>query len=283
MTPCVRTCPAVAREARSTARDVRDNCTHVSSSARGDGGGDAAWLQPCSKHAWLLLATCARHVHISPWARARSGGPRHVAFAQMAEAKRAKHARLNSLRCNLPFMSQSALAAVLKAAREEKLLAATRRDIREARDADCQQMTPYGKLHKGFPVMLKTGRSLQLEIQSPQAMLWHMRVHNSSFADLISRTYAAKPCTRVQPWRLLLYSDEILPGSALAYNATRKSWGWYWSIMELGPQILSNEDPKRVGKLPHVVMRAWVLGCRKFGPARLHLDYGSVVARSCSS
>eukprot|EP00959_Pyramimonas_sp_CCMP1952_P316946 6634089-Pyramimonas_sp.AAC.1 len=41
-----------------------------------------------------------------------------------------------------------------------------------------------------------------------------------------------------------------MPGNALAQTLHMKCWGWYWSILELGPTTLSNEDATRATQTP---------------------------------
>ena len=46
----------------------------------------------------------------------------------------------------------------------------------------------------------------------------------------------------LEPWRLVLYADEILPGNQLVYTSGRKLWGFYWSVLEWGSAALADED-----------------------------------------
>ena len=154
-----------------------------------------------------------------------------------------KLARLGKLRQKLPFISQQALSTLLHAAESEDLPAASsRNDIRAARDVATQQLTPYGPLHQKMRVASTNSQPLDLEIQHPAAMLHYICSHSKCFSDLISRTFEKNPSSPSSPWRLVLYTDEILPGNQLAYKTARKLWGVYWSILELGIAALSDED-----------------------------------------
>ena len=150
----------------------------------------------------------------------------------------AKLARLQSLRSRLPYVSQSALSQILQLAEQEQLPEeCSRNDVRKARNAVVEERTPYGTLHQTITV-----DGNPLEVQHPFAMLWHSCASSASVSGLISRAFAASPCTLSMPWSLILYADEILPGNQLAYKNKRKMWRIYWTILNLGSAALSDEE-----------------------------------------
>ena len=154
-----------------------------------------------------------------------------------------KIAKLQSLRTRLPYISQSALSQILQIAEHEELPgSSTRKDIRRARDETVAQMTPYGPLHQKITIPTSNGTDLDVEVQHPCAMLWHLCAKSQCFSELVSRTMASNPCTILEPWNLMLYADEILPGNQLAYKNARKMWGMYWTIVNWGSATLSDED-----------------------------------------
>ena len=164
----------------------------------------------------------------------------------MAAAPAAKRIRtselefqeIRRLRGRLPFITQSALAAVLKIAATEELPKVTNRHhIRKARDFLAKEETPFGALHQTISV----GGGVQLEIQHPAAMLYYAVKSSPAFGALIERKLGTHPCSLATPWRLCLYTDEISPGNQLAHVHRRKAWGVYWSIAEFDEQ-LSAED-----------------------------------------
>ena len=153
------------------------------------------------------------------------------------EERRAKRTRLQSLRDRLPFISQSALAAVLKfAAAEPVHEGVTRDELRNARNQIVAEQTPYGPLHQ----LIMMGET-SVEFQHPAAMLYHVCKTSTSFSDLLDRVHTATPCAVNRPWRLVLYMDEITPGNQLAHKHARKMWASYWSILEFGSAILCDE------------------------------------------
>ena len=159
----------------------------------------------------------------------------------MADERPRKLARLQRLRNSLPHVSQTALAAIFKAARDEPLPDASRRTIARARDEFVREATPYGTLHQYMNLAAEKGEPVKLEYQHPAAMLHHVCGTSAKYSALVEAAAAAMPPTVVQPWNLILYADEMLPGNQLAYTSARKVWGWYWSISELGSAALSDE------------------------------------------
>ena len=145
---------------------------------------------------------------------------------------------IRGLRARLPFVSQSALAELLKIAMQEELPKVSRRnDIRIARDQLVQQMAPYGTLHQKIDV----GGGVSIEVQHPLAMLHYCVQRSDALSRLVERKLHDHPSTVAQPWRLCLYTDEVSPGNQLAHTHSRKAWGIYWSFAEMGEQI-SAED-----------------------------------------
>lgn len=162
----------------------------------------------------------------------------------------AKLARLQRIRAQLPYVSQSALAAVLQAVAQDPDVvdgSASRRDVRHARNEFAATQTPYGPVHQKLQLTTKSGGTMHLEIQHPIAMLHAACVASKSLSELVD---AASAC---QPWRLILYADEILPGNQLAYKSARKMWCVYWSVLDWGAAALANED--------NILMRHRVLQC----------------------
>ena len=157
-----------------------------------------------------------------------------------------KLARLQSLRYRVPFVSQQALSSLLQIAAKEPLPDLARlADIRDARDSSVREVTPYGPLHQEITIGTIKGEPVKLEVQHPLAMLYKVCAVSSSMSDLISRTATARPSSPAAPWRIILYGDEILPGNQLAHNNKRKSWGIYWSILDFGTDVISNEELRK--------------------------------------
>jgi hypothetical protein len=159
----------------------------------------------------------------------------------MSLSKRARAdelAKVTSLKARIPYMSQSALGALLHIAKQEHLpQVSTRKAIREARNKHVTMATPYGPVHQRIDL----GGGVSAEVQHPMAMLYAVSASSPAFAVLLRRALSRFPCSPVSPWKLILYTDEVSPGNQLAYAHERKTWAWYWSFMEF-EQSLSSED-----------------------------------------
>ena len=162
----------------------------------------------------------------------------------MADKRPAKLARLTTLRQQLPFISQSGLAALLKHAATNPLPECSGpKQIRTARNEFVKQSTPYGPLHQ----QIRIG-SISIEVQHPFPVLYHTASKSLAFSELLKAALQQRPCSASRPWRVILYFDEIFPGNQLAYKNSRKLWASYWSLLELGCAALSNEDEGRGGR-----------------------------------
>ena len=94
----------------------------------------------------------------------------------------AELAALVDLRAGIPFVSQSALAAILKLAEANELpKVGTRRMVRAARDKFVAKQTPYGTIHQ--VITDKSGR--QFEVQHPFAVLWELCRTSPAIAELV--------------------------------------------------------------------------------------------------
>ena len=95
-----------------------------------------------------------------------------------------------------------------------------------------------GFLHKDLKFKDDEGNDITMEIAHPCAMLYHVSLVSASFSAIVLRTAQHTPPTLTEPWHIILYTDEILPGNQLAYKSRRKMWAVYWSVLEFGAAIL---------------------------------------------
>lgn len=175
----------------------------------------------------------------------------HTSAATIMTEPPAKLAKLQLFRSKLPYLSHTALAAVLKAARSEPLPdVCSRRSVGRARDETVQELTPYGKLHQSITVETADGGQTSFEVQHPLAMFYKACGVSESFGSLVSRTVDACPPSVAAPWSIVLYADEILPGNQLSYKSARKVWGFYWTVLEFGSAVHSDEV---VGQIASII------------------------------
>ena len=88
----------------------------------------------------------------------------------------------------------------------------------------------------------KRGPEIELEVQDPLPMLYWSCASSHGLSELVAKAAAAVPPTPAQPWNMILYIDEILPGNQLAYKSARKMWCCYWSVLEFGSAALAHEE-----------------------------------------
>jgi hypothetical protein len=150
-----------------------------------------------------------------------------------------KARRLMSLRRGLPHMSKSALAALVNYSKDHDFsdLPASRKGFNRCRDATFED-TPYGPLLQTVPLKRhhpKPDRDMVLI--HPLAYLWQACKQGGAFWVLLKAKHAATPSSHEQPWRLVLYADEVVPGNQLAIVNARKIWVSYFSFLELNEHI----------------------------------------------
>ena len=162
---------------------------------------------------------------------------------RMMAERVAKLRRLERFRRRLPHISASALASVLDDVDEHGVPEAhSRRHMREARDLAAEEHTPYGPLYHTVELDAIGGGRKTMRIVHPFALLWFAYATCATFAMLIDARLLEHPATVDQPWSLVMYSDEVTPGDALAHDQTRKIQVVYFSFLELGSNVLSREE-----------------------------------------
>ncbi len=160
----------------------------------------------------------------------------------MDQAKRAKLMRVERLRRRLPHMSASAFAQTLKELHDDPIDPVTRQDVARARDLVLEQGTPYGPILKELEMELKSGRKDNIWVCCPFAFLYTVSITCIGWANLLRRTLVAHPPSFDAPWRMIVYSDEVVPGNQLSFHNLRKAWVIYYSFVEFGMSVLSMED-----------------------------------------
>ena len=183
------------------------------------------------KFAALLGFACAS-------ASMRRRAPRN---SHAEKASRAKTAM--SLRRSLPHMSQSALAAMVKYAKEHGVddLPDTRVGWFNARNISLGD-TPYGPMILEVVLTaIPPYANRTMLVINPFAYLHVAYMQAGSFHKMLAEKLKNAPCSEQAPWRLALYSDEVVPGNVLRIANARKVWVIYWSFVELHP-LLSKEE-----------------------------------------
>ena len=152
-------------------------------------------------------------------------------------------AELDRFRHAVPYVSKSALEAIIKEGKKKGLPKLdTRQAMTEASQIQMDQTTDYGPLMNTIDLEpLEPGLPIRLNVLNPISYLCILLMASVGFSQLVERTYDANPCTMDKPWRLALYSDEVTPGDAFSVTLARKVQVVYWSFLEF-EHLLSDEN-----------------------------------------
>lgn len=165
-----------------------------------------------------------------------------VIFAQVTMSHAEKLRKLDAFRRSVPYVSASALDAILSHAKTDMPDVHNRNAMRRARDMQVNEVTPYGALMATLQVEKTDGSFADLKVINPFAQLWVSADRCESFSEMLSNRLATHPCTYDDPWNFVLYSDEVVPGNQLSFHNLRKCWVLYFSFLEFEPDILCIED-----------------------------------------
>ena len=154
-----------------------------------------------------------------------------------------KRQRVEALRRNAPYATASALSSLWGAIASADLKAVPSRfELKRARDSVLSD-TPYGPvlttivLHSKPPLANKT-----YTVVNPVPFLHKAFARGGSFTELMVSLLAQHPCSPENPWKIIFYSDEVVPGNQLAQDHRRKAWCAYFGFCEFGPLLLSRES-----------------------------------------
>ena len=151
--------------------------------------------------------------------------------------------QLNTFRRKRPQVSASALASTLQGARDEGIPdLVDRKSIRKARDFIASEMTPFGEIVQYLDVRHHDGSPIRIPYAYPAAFLFAALTCSVPLLLLFSSQLQIYPSSPENPWRLVLYSDEVTPGNVLNPNNERKFQAVYFTFLELGIHALSREE-----------------------------------------
>ena len=144
------------------------------------------------------------------------------------------------------YVSENGLASVLKAVKDnpEMLEACSRSSLKRAREESVAIKTCYGTLLRRLTIpYLDDSVGLEFTYIDPIAMLFHAIQSCSAFGQHFNRVHSMRPSSLNNKWTIVVYSDEIQFGDPLSpHSRTRKVQALYWSMLELGPELLACDD-----------------------------------------
>ena len=149
-------------------------------------------------------------------------------------SKRPRLAELVGTKC----VTGSALSAILSKINErglESTLSTSRRSLGRALGKELDTKTTYGPVFTTVDLPLQNGReSFVWEVTDPAALLNWLCTYSQCFSDELLQRLHRHPCTRHQPWNIVIYCDEAVPGNLLSLDHSRKSYCFYWQFHEFG-------------------------------------------------
>jgi len=144
----------------------------------------------------------------------------------------------------VPHVSQSALSKICTEIKEHGMPDLTSRaDMLRGAELCLQDRNSYGDLLQDIELIGKNGKPVQSIAVNLASYLSAAFSQGGSYTDLVVQTLAKKPSLPDDAWRLIIYSDEIDAGDPVAPRGhTKKLWAIYFSFVEFGPLILSQEE-----------------------------------------
>lgn len=167
-----------------------------------------------------------------------------TSFFDVMSVRKRKLLELDDLKRRVSHVTAAGLSSVIKAIKRTGLPELDdRADIREARDFQLNDPTPYGPISTELLCIRHVdGKPPEkLLIAHPCAFLWKAFKDCDPFAEFFKERLAKHPCSYDKPWSLILYCDEITPGDAIGGKKLRKFQAVYYSFLEFGPLALNNE------------------------------------------
>ncbi len=135
----------------------------------------------------------------------------------------AKLRRLEDIRRNLPYLSASALASLIKDFEDQGIPELSqRKHIQEAKKVAVSKHHAYGPLIGDIPMVYNDGSSKNMLVVNFLSWLQAAFGQGGSLTQLVKEKHAANPSSPSNCWKLLMYSDEVVPGNPLGHTQARK-------------------------------------------------------------
>ena len=111
-----------------------------------------------------------------------------------------------------PNISESALASTLRFVRDHGLPARFSRSSQvRARQKEAQVKTAYGPVLNQFVAKTRGADDVTFWFAHPLALLHRTVEECPHFRELLRGKLAQFPCSVSQPWRIIIYFDEVTP------------------------------------------------------------------------
>lgn len=165
-----------------------------------------------------------------------------MAASSSNEGRPQKLQKLDNFKRKLPYISASALSAFLQEVKESgPPELGTRKQIQEATQ-NALASSVYGPMILKAHAIGLDKSSKEIAFVNPLTLLAAAMEQGGGFSQMVEQTLASKTCSYEEPFRLLVYADEIVAGNPLSHHTSRKVWAFYISILEFGPIMLQKEQ-----------------------------------------
>ena len=101
----------------------------------------------------------------------------------------------------------------------------------------------------------KEGPDFDWACASVHKSLSFYALHSANFRFLLRSTYERRRCTPAEPWHMIVYLDEAVPGAVMRPDNLRKMMCYYVSFREFGAYVLKHE----AAWLPVAVLRTSII------------------------
>ena len=125
------------------------------------------------------------------------------------------------------------------------LEACSRSSVKRSREEAVNVNSLHGSLLRRMTIPFETDDTQGLEFSyiDPVSMLSYVVHFSHAFSTIMLRCHERNPSDINNPWDIIFYSDEVTIGDPLSvHKNSRKVQALYWSIKELGPEVLSCDD-----------------------------------------
>ena len=161
------------------------------------------------------------------------------ALPMSSHGRAAKLARLQDFKGRLPAHSQAALESILNECKKSGIPELTSsKDQRAARRQllDSMHGGQLGPLLQTAEVQALDGSTQNMVYCNALCYIAALYAKGGSFTELLQACHKKRPSSSFEPYSLILYSDEVIPGNILG-KASRKSWCYYCTFKEFGKHI----------------------------------------------
>ena len=165
-----------------------------------------------------------------------------MAASSSQAAKKQKLERLEDFRRGVPFVTCSALSAILgKVEKEGVPELHGRKNLKEAVQERLASMAgDHGPVIKNLEAVKIGEGHWNFPVLNLPAMLQGLYKQEGYWHDYFANKHMHDPSSLQSPWKGIIYADEVHPGNMLA-SSGRKIWCVYFSWLNLQQQGLSEE------------------------------------------